>query len=441
MSGVGAQQVPEGYRKTDIGILPRDWGVINLSKLTVLMTNGFVGTAKTHYTDGLDGVIYIQGYNVEANSFNFRGVKKVTHEFHKRQSKSNLREGDVLMVQTGDVGLTTIVPKELEGANCHALIISRFKISKLSPLFFSYYLNSGEGRARLKELEVGTTMKHINVGDLLHFPVPVPPDRKEQTAIANALSDVDALVTSLEKLIAKKRAIKTAAMQQLLAGKKRLPPFDEIHTGYKKTELGDIPEDWEAGVFGDYLDMCSSGATPYRGRPEFYKGNIRWISSGELNYNVIYDTIEKLSDNAVKKTNLKIHPAGTFLIAITGLEAAGTRGSCGIVGAPSTTNQSCMALYPSQKLSTKFLFHYYVYKGDELALKYCQGTKQQSYTAKLVRLLPIVIPNTIEEQETIAGVLFDIDAEIKELEQRLNKTLQLKQGMMQELLTGRIRLV
>ena len=168
MSGV-EQQVPEGYKQTELGVIPGDWHSMPLSQLTVLMTNGFVGTAKTHYTDSHDGVLYIQGYNVEENGFNFRGIKKVTQEFHKRQSKSCLREGDVLMVQTGDVGLTTIVPKELVGSNCHALIISRFKLKNSAPLFFTYYLNSQEGRARLKDLEVGTTMKHINVGDLLHF--------------------------------------------------------------------------------------------------------------------------------------------------------------------------------------------------------------------------------------------------------------------------------
>src|SRR5690606_37736996 len=114
---------------------------------------------------------------------------------------------------------------ELEGANCHALIISRFKKEIYDPKYFSYYLNSQQGRLRLKELETGTTMKHINVGDLLHFEVPYPRAKKEQTAIANALSDVDALISELEKLIAKKQAIKSATMQQLLTGRTRLPQF------------------------------------------------------------------------------------------------------------------------------------------------------------------------------------------------------------------------
>ena len=240
------------------------------------------------------------------------------------------------------------------------------------------------------------------------------------------MSDADALIEALDQLIAKKRQIKQGAMQELLTGKRRLPGFSG---------------EWKNYLLGEVIASCSSGATPYRGNPEYYKGTVKWISSGELNYNVIFDSIEHISETAVEKANLKLHPAGTFLMAITGLEAAGTRGSCGIIGSPATTNQSCMAIYPSSKLNTAFLFHYYVFRGDELALKYCQGTKQQSYTAKLVKLLPIDLPPSLEEQSAIATILSDLDSELAALESRLTKARQIKQGMMQELLTGRIRLL
>ncbi len=128
-------------------------------------------------------------------------------------------------------------------------------------------------------------------------------------------------------------------------------------------------------------------------------------------------------------------------MAITGLEAEGTRGACGIVGAPSTTNQSCMAVIVTDALLTAYLFHYYVFCGKSLALQYCQGTKQQSYTAKLVRRLPISLPTEVTEQTAICAVLSDMDAELTALEQRLTKTRALKQAMMQELLTGKTRLL
>lgn len=178
--------------------------------------------------------------------------------------------------------------------------------------------------------------------------------------------------------------------------------MSDVPEGYRLSEVGVIPEEWGVKTFGEVMTGFSSGATPYRGRPEYYKGTIRWITSGELNYNAITDTIEKITENAVRDTNLKIHPKGTFLMAITGLEAEGTRGSCGIVGAEATTNQSCMALFPTKELLTEYLFQYYINYGNSLALEYCQGTKQQSYTAKIVKILPIIVPPTIEEQQAIA---------------------------------------
>lgn len=139
---------------------------------------------------------------------------------------------------------------------------------------------------------------------------------------------------------------------------------------YKKTELGPIPADWSIKEFHEVMDGFSSGQTPYRGKPEFFKGNIPWITSGELNYNIIIDTIEKITNEGVKDANLKIIPKGTFLFAITGLEAAGTRGSCAITGIDATTNQSCMALYPKPGLlTTQYLYHFYVRYGNELAFK------------------------------------------------------------------------
>lgn len=204
---------------------------------------------------------------------------------------------------------------------------------------------------------------------------------------------------------------------------------------YKQTEVGLIPSDWDVKEFADVMDGFSSGQTPYRAVAEYYKGDIPWITSGELNYNVITDTIEKITIEGAREANLKMIPKGTFLFAITGLEAAGTRGSCAITGIEATTNQSCMALYPKKGLLiTPYLYHYYVHYGNELAFKYCQGTKQQSYTGGIAKKLPIIVPPTIEEQTAIATALSDADALISCLEKLIAKKRMIKQGAMQKLL-------
>ena len=214
----------------------------------------------------------------------------------------------------------------------------------------------------------------------------------------------------------------------------------EIKKGYKQSEFGLIPEDWKLCTFKDVLSTFSSGATPYRGIPEYYKGDIRWISSGELNYNIINETTEHISELAIKNTNLKTHSPGTFLMAVTGLEAEGTRGRCAIVGLPSTTNQSCLAINSTGRMTTEYLFWFYRQWSEYLAFKYCQGTKQQSYTAALVKELPICCPKETTEQTAIAIALSDVDALIAALDKKITKKQQIKQGAMQQLLTGKKRL-
>lgn len=438
--GSACNAVSVGYKQTDVGVIPEDWDISPLSKMTTLMTNGFVGTAKTHYTDSHDGVTYIQGYNVEENGFNFNGIKKVTPEFHKKNSKSCLREGDVLMVQTGDVGLVTIVPKELEGANCHALIISRFKKESYDPKYFSYYLNSQQGRLRLKELETGTTMKHINVGDLLHFEVPFPKAKQEQTAIANALSDVYALISEQEKLIAKKQAVKTATMQQLFTGRTRLPQFalreDGTSKGAKQTELGEIPEDWEVVNIGELgqLDPENLGSTTSLD----YEFN--YVSLEQIERGILLGTTKTIFRNApsrarrvLKKGDILVSTVRPNLMSHYFIQHEVNYLIC-------STGFSVIRFF-EEKLCPGYLYqHLFSSVINNQIEMLISGSNYPAINSGDVKQLKVQI-GSVEEQTAIATILSDMDDEIQALAQHLSKTRQIKQGMMQELLTGRTRLI
>ena len=214
-------------------------------------------------------------------------------------------------------------------------------------------------------------------------------------------------------------------VKELLTGKRRLKGFRG---------------EWKTSLWGDVLEGFISGATPYRGKSDYYKGHIPWVSSGELNRCVITGTNEHITEKAMRETHLTLHPIGTFLMAITGLEAEGTRGNCGILGMEATTNQSCMAIYGTDKMIAKYLYYYYCFFANELAFRYCQGTKQQSYTASIVKVLPIFHPVDVKEQIAIVSVLSDLDDTISALQMKLEKYRRIKQGMMAELLSGRIRL-
>lgn len=414
-----------GYKQTEVGVIPEDWDVEPLGALTDPKRPISYGIVQTGSLIP-NGVTCLRVLDIEDGRINKTELITTTKSISDAYRRTVLRSGDLVTPLRGKVGDVAIVDEDLAGSNLTrgvALIAIR---PDLSALYFKQFISSNATRGRLQQSMNGSALQEVPIATLRSFKVALPPTKAEQEAIAEALSDADALIESTSLLLAKKRQIKQGTMQQLLTGNMRLPGFSGK---------------WRTCQLGEVISHCSSGATPYRGRPEYYKGTVKWITSGELNYNLITDTIEHISEEAVQKTNLKKHPSGTFLMAITGLEAAGTRGACGIVGSPATTNQSCMAIYPSPELKTEFLYHYYVLRGNDLALEYCQGTKQQSYTAKLVRLLPIDLPPSVEEQTAIAAILSDMDAEIAVLEEKLAKARSLKQGMMQELLTGRIRLV
>jgi type I restriction enzyme S subunit len=412
-------EMKPGYKQTEVGVIPEAWEVKSL---------GEIGEALIGLTykpsDVRDyGTLVLRSSNIQNDALAFEDNVFVDTTIPER---IRVQMDDVLIcVRNGSrdlIGKSALLDERTKGMTFGAFMaVYRSQIGKLA----SYLFQSAILKRQINE-HLGATINQITNKSLNSFRIPVPPSDQEQREIATALSDVDGLLGGLDRLIAKKRDLKQAAMQQLLTGQTRLPGFHG---------------EWEVKRLGDVISHCFSGATPRRNRPEFYRGNIRWITSGELNYNVITDSLEKISSEAVAETNLTIHPVGTFLMAITGLEAEGTRGACGVVGAPSTTNQSCMAVFPTDALAGEYLFHYYVFRGKSLALQYCQGTKQQSYTASLVKQLPIDLPPTVGEQTAIAEVLTDMDAELSALEQRRKKTRGLKQAMMQELLTGRTRLV
>ncbi|MDR6164130.1 restriction endonuclease subunit S [Pseudomonas fluorescens] len=414
--------VKPGYKLTEIGVIPEEWEISTLQDACrEPITYGIVQCGPHLNT----GIPYIRVSDMDEPELNVDGMLRTSPSIAARFGRSTVEEGDLVYALRGKLGEVRQIRADVAGAN---LTQGTARLSPIKKVLSDYFLWALRNPPTVRQAEIeskGTTFREITLADLRKIRVLIPP-LSEQLFIATALSDVDALLDALERLIAKKRDLKQASMQQLLTGQIRLPGFHG---------------EWVVKTLGNLISNCSSGATPRRNQPDFYKGDIRWITSGELNYNVITDTVEKITCEAVARTNLKVIPKGTFLMAITGLEAAGTRGSCGIVGEPSTTNQSCMAVFPTSELVSEYLFHYYVFRGDAFALQYCQGTKQLSYTAKLVRKLPIDIPPTTSEQTAIAAVLTNMDAELAALEQRVAKNRALKQGMMQELLTGRTRLI
>lgn len=192
-------------------------------------------------------------------------------------------------------------------------------------------------------------------------------------------------------------------------------------------------DDWEQRKLGELLKDLYNGQTPSRFNKQFWGGNINWLTSGELNRGIVEQTLEKITEKGRKKAHLQIVPKGTFVIAITGLEAEGTRGNCAIVNINTALNQSCMALFPDEnKLNIPYLFQWYRLVGEKYGIQFTQGTKQQSYNADIIKKLKIVLPQ-IEEQKKIARWLQKIDNLITLHQRKLNQLKTLKKYFLQNM--------
>jgi type I restriction enzyme S subunit len=414
-------ELKPGYKQTEVGVIPEDWDLRTLGSLTILLTNGFVGTATSAYVEGEQGVLYIQGYNVLENGFKYHGIKRVSHSFHAKNKKSFLQPGDLLTIQTGDIGVTAAVPPELAGANCHALIISRLNKRESDPRFYCQYFNSEKGRAAFKEIETGTTMKHLNCGDMKRLTLPSPPIG-EQRAIATALSDVDALIAKLDQLIAKKRDLKRAAMQQLLTGKTRLPGFSG---------------EWEVQKIGDFAS-CTAGGTPSTRVASYWGGSVRWMSSGELNLKYIGEVEGRITQAGLHNSSATMLPARCVLIGLAG--QGKTRGTVAMNLVELCTNQSIAAVLPTSAFVPEYLYYNLDARYVELREMSTGAGGRGGLNLKIIKSVDVPLP-PLPEQTAMATVLSDMDAEIAALEARRDKARALKQGMMQVLLTGQVRLI
>jgi type I restriction enzyme S subunit len=306
----------------------------------------------------------------------------------------------------GTIGEVFFVSEDFWPLNT-TLFVKDFKGN--DPLFISFLLRTIDYHSYSGKSGV----PGVNRNDLHEIGVSLPP-LPEQRAIATALSDVDALIASLDRLIAKKRDIKQATMQQLLTGKMRLPGFSgELKPGYKQTEVGVIPEDWDVLSLGELATTVASGKSKAKSTHGTYPvhgstGVIGYAESAEYEGNALL--VARVGANAGKLINVTGRFGVTDNTIIVRLKAG-----------------SWLPFF-WQQLETKRL--------NSLVF----GSGQPLITGTQLKSLLLCVPPS-NEQKAIATVLSDMDAEITALEEKRDKTRALKQGMMQELLTGKTRLV
>ncbi|MFZ6799257.1 restriction endonuclease subunit S [Undibacterium sp. Di24W] len=426
------QLIPAGYKQTEVGVIPESWRIGSLD-------NFWNVTDCKHVTAKFvpNGYPLASIQEVQSRFVDLTDAKQTTYEFFKLLTDGGrkLETGDLLLSRNATVGeVAQVMDWHPEFAMGQDVCLLRRKNKDDSPVFLQELFSFSTIKNQLDDCMVGTTFKRVNVKQIKALIVQMP-GHQEQTAIANALSDIDALIAALEKFINKKSAIKTAAMQQLLTGKKRLPPFDQLNTGCKQTELGEIPGDWEVASLGEIGETIIGLTYSPNDVSDF--GTLVLRSSNVQNNRLAFDN--NVFVNMVLPDRVIVREADVLVCVRNGSRQL--IGKCALIDAKTAgcAFGAFMSIYRSK--NSRFVFYQFQSNIIQDQINEVMGATINQITNKDMASFRIPLPRDEKEQTAIANVLSDIDREIEALQQRLHKTQQIKQGMMQELLTGKTRLI
>jgi type I restriction enzyme S subunit len=409
-----------GFKQTEVGPIPEDWEVAAIGDV---LKSGELGGNYANQDTATSYPLMKMG-NLDRGKFNLDKVEFVpsssppdpTHRLDTGDLLFNTRNTPELV---GKVALwRDELPEAYYNSNLMRLVFVSDRVA--SNEFANYALNADYLLKQLRNLVTATTsVAAIYRRDLLNILLALPP-LAEQRAIADALADVDALLDRLDALVAKKRAVKIATMQRLLTGRQRLPGFSGA---------------WETRRLGDVAEM-SSGGTPLSSVSSYYNGSIPWASVSDLSGSEKYlkDTERHLTQEGLDNSTAKLFPSGSLLYAMYA-----SIGEVSITSMETASSQAILGIQTGEKLNSEFLYYTLHSRKDVIANMGQQGT-QSNLNASMVKSFSISLPN-LNEQEAIAAVLSAMDAEIEAVRARRAKTQAVKRGMMQELLTGRTRLV
>ena len=394
--------IPQGYKQTELGIIPEDWEVKQirdgLNLLTDFDANGsFADMAENVQTYNGGGYAwYVRATDLEQNT-PLSDVKYVDEASYKFLKKSSLHGGEVLIAKRGDIGKVYL----FQAKTTFATLAPNLYLLKLNEQVHStylyYYLKSINGQKALKDINASTSLGALYKEDVKNLYILYPPIA-EQRVIAEALSDVDGLIAALDKKIAKKRLLKQGAMCKLLSlsgrGKK-----------WFNTKLGNVVNIRKGS-------MLTSD--------KFVAGNIPVIAGGKI---------------PAGYHNVANRPANTITISASGASA----GYVALYNKPIFATD-CSTIEPCSTYDIHYIYHLLKYYQSEIFAMQTGGAQPHVHPSDLNEL-QVLYAKDIEEQQAIATILSDMDKEIADLEAQLDKYRLLKSGMMQKLLTGQIRLV
>ena len=421
-----SKEVPVGYKRTEVGVIPEDWRVSNIGAEFRVQLGKMLDAAKN---SGIPKP-YIGNRSVQWGRIDVDNIDTVLMTLADLQ-RFRLQGGDLLVCEGGEIGRAAIwdgrIPECYYQKALHRLRPTRNYDVYLMMSLLQLWASTGY----LANYVTQTSIAHLPKDKLEIVPLPVPPPA-EQRAIAEALSAVDGLLGALEVLIAKKRAVKQAAMQQLLTGKTRLPGFSGA---------------WETRRLGDIFTYLPTANNPRAHLREY--GQIDYIHYGDVHthvqpvLNCAYYDLPRIDKNRVGKAahlqdgDLVIVDASEDLLGVgKSIEVHGVAGKTVVAGLHTILcrgNPDCWAM--GFKAYLQFIPAF-----KSALARMATGISVYATSKKQLATVELALPSLLE-QEAIISVLSDMESEIAALERRRDKTRAIKRGMMQQLLTGRVRLL
>lgn len=341
-----------------------------------------VVTDGTHDSPRLlpSGIPFIKGKHISSGRIDFEDCDYISEEDHaKCVRRVKPQSGDVLFSNIGSVGDAARVTDDIE-FSIKNLALFRPDRAKVDPLYFYYLVVSPFFRGHFLNVRSGSAQPFISLENFRSLKFPCLTNRTLQERIGRILSAYDDLIEN------NRRRIQLLEQAARLLYKEwfvhlRFPGHEHV-----KIKNG-VPEGWEKGIVADFFDT-TSGGTPSRENPDFFAGDINWVKTQELNEDFIFETEEKITEEAVKKSSTKLFPENTLLVSIYG----GTNiGRTGILAVPATSNQACVALFPRHPSANHIFAQLFFQSIRDSLIGVAQGAAQTNISQQTLRKVTMVI--------------------------------------------------
>lgn len=398
--------------------LPDTWQEVKLKDIATFSQGLQVGVEEQVSTPIDNYVRFIRIVDYTQKNEDIRFVENKGQRYFASKS-------DIVMVRYGTPGL---VGRGIEGIIANNLFKINLDQKIANNDFFEHLLKSSFVQNKLQSGSASTTMPAINFSTLNTVVIPLPP-LEEQKKIADILSTVDKKIAFVEENINATEELKKGLMQKLLT--------EGIgHTEFKDSELGRIPESWEVKSIGSLTSLTAGGTPSTQIKDYWNPKEIPWLSSGEVNKKIIYFTDNMISKQGLNNSAAKFIPKYSVLIALAG--QGKTRGTVAISEIELTTNQSVASILPSEKLDMYFIYYNLDSRYEEIRSMSTGVGGRGGLNLAILKSIKIALPPQ-KEQKQIAEILSTVDNKLENLKEKKQSFEELKKGLMQKLLTGKVR--